>query len=76
MLLTAAVYSATNAQLTNHAAGDILSCPIKFSIVFTCINEIQMIGLLEMSVFFFLDFLISIEVIELSIIGHIFCYLQ
>lgn len=35
-----------------------------------------MIGLLEMSVFFFLDFLISIEVIESSIIGHIFCYLQ
>lgn len=74
MLLTAAVYSTTNAQLTNHAAGDILSCP--FSIVFTCINEVQMIGLLEMSGFFFIDFLISIEVIELSIIGHIFCYLQ
>lgn len=43
MPLTAAVYSTTNAQLTNHAAAEILSCPIKLSIVFTYVNEIQVI---------------------------------
>lgn len=51
MPLTAAVYSTTNAQLTNHAAAEILSRPIKLSIVFTYVNEIQVIDLLEISDF-------------------------
>lgn len=51
MPLTAAVYSTTNAQLTNHAAAEILSCPIKLSIVFTYVYEMQVIDLLEISDF-------------------------